>query len=575
MKRMNSAITYRLAGIKLWFWLPLLAVLLFAAGVRLYKLGEYPQRFNQDEMVMGYDAWSLWQTGRDHHGDLLPINFRAFNDFVPPVNTYITAPFVGIFGLDEATTRLPMALMGIGAVFLVALLGRRWFGATAGLLAALFLAIDPWQVNYSRIAFPTSSITFFIAAALYTFTRATSSLKLADEEGRPPGRVVIGWLMLSALCFALLTGTYAPMKLQGPLLLLTCLVAGSNLFWKHRRLVVGWLVVYAVCVSPLFITLLLQASGLQSRFNFVSAFNNTLWPIQAARLYTDHFDIGMLIFTGYGGGVGIHPPLIIGELFWLEAPLCVAAFIGLSRRRVSRRVAFNLTLLAVVWFLTYPIADSLTDGDATPGVIAGRPHEIRSYNFLPLPELLAGFGAVVIWQTLKRTRRGRLAALGLGLAGGVTFVVFAIIFLSYFFGPPLLETDTKPKDIPYNVGLRPVLDKVTSQLQPCDVIWLQQDNQAYMYYLFLTRYPPSRAHLFNLNVASPEGDLNISGFDQVRFGDPVADSKDSLSTPECEGQPHNIYYVTRKRLNWPGWQEIIVVNNRAGDLVWRAIEKAG
>src|SRR5258708_39596370 len=99
MKRMNSAVTYRLAGIKLWFWLPLLAVLLFAAGVRLYKLGEYPQRFNQDEMVMGYDAWSLWQTGRDHHGDLLPINFRAFNDFVPPVNTYITAPFVGIFGL--------------------------------------------------------------------------------------------------------------------------------------------------------------------------------------------------------------------------------------------------------------------------------------------------------------------------------------------------------------------------------------------------------------------------------------------------------------------------------------------
>src|SRR5258707_10623050 len=160
---MNSAITYRLAGIKLWFWLPLLAVLLFAAGVRLYKLGEYPQRFNQDEMVMGYDAWSLWQTGRDHHGDLLPINFRAFNDFVPPVNTYIAAPFVGIFGLDEATTRLPMALMGICAVFLVALLGRRWFVATAGLVAGRFLGVDPWTGNSCRIAFPPSIIRFLSA----------------------------------------------------------------------------------------------------------------------------------------------------------------------------------------------------------------------------------------------------------------------------------------------------------------------------------------------------------------------------------------------------------------------------
>src|SRR5450432_145570 len=374
------------SGIKLLFWIPLFAVLLCAACIRLYRLGEYPQRFNQDEMVMGYDAWSLWQTGRDHHGDLLPINFRAFNDYVPSVAVYATAPFVGIFGLSETTTRLPTALMGIVDVLLVALLGRRWFGAAAGLMAALFLAIDPWHVNYSRIAFPEGSVTFFTLAALYTFTRATSSLKEAEQAGPSAGRVVVSWFALSGLSFALLTGTYATMKLQAPLLLLTCLLAAGSLFVRHRRLTVGWLAMYTVCASPLIITLLLQSSDLQNRFNYVGAFNNTNWPVQAARLYTDHYDIGRLIFTGFGGGVSIHPPLTVGELFWLEAPLCIAAFIGLSRRRVSRRVAFNLTVLAVVWFLTYPISDSLTVGDASPGITAGEPHELRSYNFLPLPE---------------------------------------------------------------------------------------------------------------------------------------------------------------------------------------------
>ncbi len=165
----------------LTFRVGLLLILLLAAGLRLYQLGVYPQIFDQDEQVMGYDAWSLWQTGHDHHGALLPVFFQTFDDYVPPVSNYITAPFVGILGLDQATTRLPMALMGIATVGLVALLGRRWFGAPAGLAAALFLAIDPWHVNYSRIAFPSDAIPFFTTLALYTFTCALAALSCAEH----------------------------------------------------------------------------------------------------------------------------------------------------------------------------------------------------------------------------------------------------------------------------------------------------------------------------------------------------------------------------------------------------------
>src|SRR5689334_17224427 len=87
------------------FWMSMIVIILATGVLRLYRLADYPQFFNQDQAVLGYDAWSLWQTGRDHHGDILPVYFRTYGDYVPPVANYLTAPFVGLLGLDEFSTR--------------------------------------------------------------------------------------------------------------------------------------------------------------------------------------------------------------------------------------------------------------------------------------------------------------------------------------------------------------------------------------------------------------------------------------------------------------------------------------
>ncbi len=163
-------------------------------------------------MTQGYDAWSIWRTGHDQHGALLPLLFRNFNDYVPPVANYVTAPFVGLFGLDETTTRLPVALLGVATVVLAGLLGRLWFGEIAGLATALLLAFEPWHVNYSRIAFPASVVPFFTVAALYTYTRG-----IAPFEGDPPlrSRRSLGWLAASAAAFGLLFATYPTIEARG------------------------------------------------------------------------------------------------------------------------------------------------------------------------------------------------------------------------------------------------------------------------------------------------------------------------------------------------------------------------
>jgi 4-amino-4-deoxy-L-arabinose transferase-like glycosyltransferase len=553
------------------FWLPVLAIALLASGLRLFALGSYPQKFSQDEMVLGYDAWNIWQTGRDHHGELLPIAFRSYNDFVPPVAIYLAAPFVGILGLDEFTTRLPFAVIGIASVVLVAMLGRLWFGALAGILAALFLAIDPWHLNYSRLALPPSPLPFFTTAALYTFTLATSQLKRADREGRNAERSIYGLFTLSALSFALLTGSYATMKVQAPLLIFACLLATIPLFWRHRGLMFFWLGMYGVFVSPLLVHQITQWTIVQSRFSGISAFQNTDWFIQALRLYADHFNPGALLFTGFGDGEGVRRPLYIGELFWLEVPLMIAAFARLTRRQTSYRVAFSLTVLISLWFITYPVADSLTRG-APPfdNQMAGQPHELRAYNLLPLPELLAGFGVVVIARKLSRTRWQRLLLAGLGLTGTAILILFCAVSLTYFFGPPILGTARSPDDAKYprNIGFRPIAEALAKEMKACDTLWITNGNQMHMYYLFYTKYAPQRVQRLDLTRVSGNW-LDITAFDQVRIGDPDPVNPQPIERPECTNQPRRIFYAAHLANQWKGWREVAAVRNIEGMVIWQ------
>lgn len=295
---------------------------------------DYPQLFSQDEAVLGYDALSIWQTGQDQHSNAFPVHFRTFNDYVPPVANYLAAPFVGLLGLNEFNTRLPFALLGIATVFLVALLGRRWFGGLAGLLAALFLTVDPWHLTYSRTAFPASCVPFFTVAALYTFTRAMANLSLTAQPARLQWRAGYGWLAGSALCFALLTACYSTMKLQGPLLVGACVLAAAPLLWRKRRMAFGWLSFYLLCLSPVIANQLVYWPLLQTRYNYISVLDEPDWLLQIFRNYALHYDPVAMFLTGFKDGVSVRPAGV-GELF-LAGRVALAGGSGRLRAELAR-----------------------------------------------------------------------------------------------------------------------------------------------------------------------------------------------------------------------------------------------
>ena len=163
-------------------WL-LIIILVFAAILRLWQLGIIPPHLTPDEASLGYNAYSILKTGRDEYGELLPIVFRSFGDFKPGLYIYLTTPFVAILGLTELAVRLPSALAGILAVWLIYAISKQLYIRKASkkfifknaeklaLFGALLLAINPWHIHFSRGTWEFNLALTFTVAGIYFFLR--------------------------------------------------------------------------------------------------------------------------------------------------------------------------------------------------------------------------------------------------------------------------------------------------------------------------------------------------------------------------------------------------------------------
>src|SRR3989304_1903979 len=68
----------------------------------------------------------------------------------PPLGLWVQAASAKLFGFSGLSLLLPQALAGVLSVLLLYHLVRRVFGPTAGLIAALVLAVTPISVAANR-----------------------------------------------------------------------------------------------------------------------------------------------------------------------------------------------------------------------------------------------------------------------------------------------------------------------------------------------------------------------------------------------------------------------------------------
>ena len=158
----------------------LLLIVGLAGLLRFYQLGKVPAGFFNDEAAVGYNAYSLLQTGKDEFGKPWPFLFRSFGEGKLPLYIYQALPSVAVFGLNEFASRFPGAFFGTLAVMityffvkevLLFSLGKPKKKSDKFLLkwlpfwSAFVLAVMPWHVHFSRGVFGQESLFWMILGA--------------------------------------------------------------------------------------------------------------------------------------------------------------------------------------------------------------------------------------------------------------------------------------------------------------------------------------------------------------------------------------------------------------------------
>ena len=82
-------------------------IILLGSFLRVYKLDILPDGIFTDERITALDAYNISITGKSSYGEFLPILLNHHNlDSVEPLYTYLTIPFVYVFGFEDATSNV-------------------------------------------------------------------------------------------------------------------------------------------------------------------------------------------------------------------------------------------------------------------------------------------------------------------------------------------------------------------------------------------------------------------------------------------------------------------------------------
>ena len=323
------------------------------------------------------------------------------NDWVryfekPPLVYWATAAAMRVFGATEFAARLPAALASVGQVVITEALAEAMFGAAAGILAALALALSPLFFAFARFATPDPPLAFFITAAMAAFYAAART----GDLGSPPGRRL---MMLAAAMLALGTLAKGPVALAlgGAIPLLWLILEGRSrealrIPWRWCR------IVYLAIAVPWFVIAGRRNPGLLEFF-FVH---------EHLQRYLEN--------TEHGWGPWFFVPIVAGGMWpWIcFAPIGTIELgrTGLSAEAVRLRGAARFLL---IWFGVIFIFFSIPRSKLGEYILPGVPPLaiIAGYRLLSIGALAA-----------RRARRAAVCFIlaNGALALGATVVLYAI-----------------------------------------------------------------------------------------------------------------------------------------------------
>ncbi len=160
---------------KVFVALGLGGVILLGAFLRFYKLGAYSvgNAYYAATVQSMLTSWRNFFFGAFEPGGSVTVD-------KPPLGFWVQAASAAVLGVNGFALALPQALAGVLSIPLLYRLVKHPFGAEAGLIAALALAVTPVAVSTERNNTIDGLLVFVLLLATWAFLRATRSGRLRD-----------------------------------------------------------------------------------------------------------------------------------------------------------------------------------------------------------------------------------------------------------------------------------------------------------------------------------------------------------------------------------------------------------
>lgn len=468
----------------------IILIVILAFVLRFWRLDSYPA-FNADEAALGYNAYSLIQTGKDEHGNSWPVHFQSFNDYKPGGYVYLIIPFVKIFGLNEWTVRFPGALLGVASVYVIYLFANilkisksvkiKNFEFNLGHVASLFLAISPWHIHFSRGGWEVNVATFLILLGTYLFVKFAN-----DSEYKN--------LILSLISFVLSLYVYHSARLVAPLLGLGLIIIywDELLVTKRIKQYLISAVIFSILLIPLVLDFTKGAVG--SRVAGVGLFADTGPHSRIEEQRTEHGDFrsiaarvihnkvvnyglaflenwgehyhGLFLFLS-GDDIQRNKVPETGQMYMYDLLLVAAGLVYLIKKVENKNVK-----LVFYWLIIAPIAAALTFQS---------PHALRAQNMVIPLVLISASGLMFIINWIVYKKYSTLLS--------VLFFVVALSFLRY----EHMYWTHMSKEYPYSsqYGVKELVEYIAQDNgKHKDIVVTDRYDQPYILYLFYTKYNP-------------------------------------------------------------------------------------
>ena len=477
-----------------------------------------------DEIDVGYQAYSLSQTGCDYKGNFLPFYIQSLAESRAPFLIYTVVPFVSLFGLNQVGVRLAPVLFGVLSIYLiyklVLLLSK---SQPLSLISATVLRLMPWHFHYSRAAFEVTLLISLILAGTYFFYLFVRYLKNK-------------FLYLSIIFFGLSFYTYNTANIFVPLLVIFLIFTN---FKTIKTKLKPTLFLTASGLTLLFILPLIKEilyGQAATRFSSLSVINNPQiidqivikrttfsaanpqlesvfhnkpqkYLAEISRNYIKSFSLDFLFLTGDTLNVR-HSIPGFGQIFIVFLPFLIFGFFGLDFKN-------SLNNLMLFWLLLSPLPSSLTTNGGT--------HATRLFLMvIPLAYFIA-LGIVKLFQSKISP------VLYLPLTAILIFQIAAFAH-EYFVHYPKDSFEN------WNYGYQQIFENI-----PKDFNHLYISNAKYnslLPYLFYQKYPPQK--FINDQVVDNGPQFNLNH--QITFINDWS-SPDHLNDIKTNAQSQNVFVL--------------------------------